>query len=171
MIGTASRMVSDAQPNPSSAKVAPRIRHIGDRGAPRDLLERPPGRIQQEPARRPASRPARDRGDLGETGQLRPCQIQAPGDEPDRLAAFYVIMMLVILALHLLAMIAGLLLALLVPERPHVLRPAITTARFALSRGESTSDHGPDLLQPARPARAAIDVHRRWLRGDLSVRG
>ncbi|EWS82960.1 hypothetical protein [Brachybacterium phenoliresistens] len=51
------------------------------------------------------------------------------------------------------------------------LRPAITNARFAMSRGESTSDHGPDLLQPARPARAAIDGHRRWLRGERPPHG
>lgn len=40
---------------------------------------------------------------------------------------------------------------------------ALTGSRFALRRGESTFDHGPDLLQPARPTRAAIDAHRRWL--------
>ncbi|WP_394214195.1 PH domain-containing protein [Brachybacterium vulturis] len=44
---------------------------------------------------------------------------------------------------------------------------ALTGSRFALYRGESTFDHGPDLLQPARPARAAIDTHRRWLHGAL----
>lgn len=40
---------------------------------------------------------------------------------------------------------------------------ALTGSRFALRRGESTVDHGPDLPQPARPPRAAIDAHRRWL--------
>lgn len=44
---------------------------------------------------------------------------------------------------------------------------ALTGSRFALYRGESTFDHGADLLQPARPARAAIDTHRRWLHGAL----
>ncbi|ATG51745.1 hypothetical protein CFK38_09575 [Brachybacterium vulturis] len=44
---------------------------------------------------------------------------------------------------------------------------ALTGSRFALYRGESTFENGPDLLQPARPARAAIDTHRRWLHGAL----
>lgn len=44
-------------------------------------------------------------------------------------------------------------------------RCALTGSRFALHRGESMFDHGSDLLQPARPTRAAIDAHRRWLRG------
>lgn len=44
---------------------------------------------------------------------------------------------------------------------------ALTGSRFALYRGESAHDHGPDLLQPARPTRAAIDMHRRWLHGHL----
>ncbi|MGP9539660.1 PH domain-containing protein [Brachybacterium sp. AOP43-C2-M15] len=44
---------------------------------------------------------------------------------------------------------------------------ALTGSRFALYRGESTFDHGQDLLQPARPARAAIDTHRRFLHGAL----
>lgn len=44
---------------------------------------------------------------------------------------------------------------------------ALTGSRYAMRRGESTFDHGPDLLQPARPARAAIDTHRRWLDGSL----
>ena len=43
----------------------------------------------------------------------------------------------------------------------------ITEARSAMRRGESVFDHGSDLMQPARPTRAAIDAHRRWLRGDL----
>lgn len=42
---------------------------------------------------------------------------------------------------------------------------ALTGSRFALYRGESVHDHGPDLLQPARPTRAAIDAHQRWLHG------
>jgi len=44
---------------------------------------------------------------------------------------------------------------------------ALTGSRFALYRGEPISDHGHDLMQPARPARAAIDTHRRWLHGAL----
>ena len=41
----------------------------------------------------------------------------------------------------------------------------ITEARSAMRRGESVFDHGSDLMQPARPTRAAIDAHRWWLRG------
>ncbi len=47
------------------------------------------------------------------------------------------------------------------------IRSALTGSRFALYRGESIHDHGSDLLQPARPTRAAIDTHRRWLHGAL----
>ena len=43
----------------------------------------------------------------------------------------------------------------------------ITEARSAMRRGESTRDHGPRLTEPARPTRAAIDAHRRWLRGEF----
>ncbi len=43
----------------------------------------------------------------------------------------------------------------------------ITEARSALRRGESTRDHGPDLSAPAVPTRAAVDAHRRWLRGEF----
>lgn len=46
-------------------------------------------------------------------------------------------------------------------------RSAITGSRFTVHRGESPMDHGQDLLQPARPTRAAIDAHRRWGRGEL----
>lgn len=49
-------------------------------------------------------------------------------------------------------------------------RSAITGARYALRRGESTLDHGHDLLQPARPTRAAIDAHRRYLAGEFGPR-
>lgn len=42
-------------------------------------------------------------------------------------------------------------------------RSELTAARSAVRRGESTSDHGPDLLQPARPTRAAIQAHREYL--------
>lgn len=47
------------------------------------------------------------------------------------------------------------------------LRSGITSSRRALYRGESPVDHGPDLLRPARPTRAAIDAHRRYLRGEF----
>ncbi|EWS82962.1 PH domain-containing protein [Brachybacterium phenoliresistens] len=43
-------------------------------------------------------------------------------------------------------------------------RSELTAARYALRRGESVSDHGPDLLQPARPTRAAIQAHQEHLR-------
>ena len=46
----------------------------------------------------------------------------------------------------------------------------ITEARSAMRRGERTADHGPGLRDPAIPTRAAIDAHRRWLRGELPVR-
>ncbi|ATG54593.1 hypothetical protein CFK41_07315 [Brachybacterium ginsengisoli] len=46
----------------------------------------------------------------------------------------------------------------------------ITAARSAMRRGERTSDHGPGLRGAARPTRAAIDAHRRWLSGDLGPR-
>ncbi|MBB5831158.1 PH domain-containing protein [Brachybacterium aquaticum] len=48
------------------------------------------------------------------------------------------------------------------------IRAPITEARSAMRRGESTWDHGPDLTAPARPTRAAIDAHRRWLRGEFA---
>lgn len=43
----------------------------------------------------------------------------------------------------------------------------ITETRTAMRRGESRFDHGPDLMQPAKPTRAAIDAHQRYLRGDF----
>lgn len=43
----------------------------------------------------------------------------------------------------------------------------VTAARYAIRRGESTFDHGPQLLHPARPVRAAIDAHQRYLRGEF----
>ena len=46
---------------------------------------------------------------------------------------------------------------------------SITAARFALRRGESTYDHGPELLHPAIPVRAAIDAHQRYLRGEFTA--
>lgn len=46
-------------------------------------------------------------------------------------------------------------------------RSAVTGARYAIRRGESTSDHGPSLRGPARPTRAAIHAHRRYLGGRL----
>lgn len=46
----------------------------------------------------------------------------------------------------------------------------ITEARSAMRRGERTSDHGPGLRGAARPTRAAIDAHRRWLRGEFGRR-
>lgn len=46
----------------------------------------------------------------------------------------------------------------------------LTEARAAMRRGERTSDHGADLKHPARPALAAIDAHRRWLRGEFGAR-
>ncbi|WP_129658125.1 PH domain-containing protein [Rothia halotolerans] len=46
-------------------------------------------------------------------------------------------------------------------------RSPITAARSAIRRGESTFDHGADLKSPARPARAAIEAHRRYLRGEF----
>jgi hypothetical protein len=46
----------------------------------------------------------------------------------------------------------------------------ITEARSAIRRGERTSDHGPGFREPAIPTRAAVDAHRRWLRGELSGR-
>jgi hypothetical protein len=44
----------------------------------------------------------------------------------------------------------------------------VTAARYAMRRGESTFDHGPQLLDAAFPVRAAIDAHRRYLRGEFS---
>lgn len=44
----------------------------------------------------------------------------------------------------------------------------ITEARSAMRRGERTTDHGPGLREAAIPTRAAIDAHRRWLRGEFS---
>ena len=44
----------------------------------------------------------------------------------------------------------------------------VTAARYAMRRGESTFDHGPQLLDAAIPVRAAIDAHRRYLRGQFS---
>ncbi|GAB3702018.1 hypothetical protein GCM10028815_09720 [Mariniluteicoccus flavus] len=43
----------------------------------------------------------------------------------------------------------------------------LTAARAAIRRGERTSDHGHDLLQPSRPTRAAMDAHTRHLRGEF----
>lgn len=43
----------------------------------------------------------------------------------------------------------------------------VTSARFAMRRGESTYDHGPQLLHPAVPVRTAIDAHQRYLRGEF----
>lgn len=48
---------------------------------------------------------------------------------------------------------------------------SITAASFALRRGESTYDHGPDLRHPAIPARAAIDAHQRYLHGEFGPVG
>lgn len=45
---------------------------------------------------------------------------------------------------------------------------SITAARFAMRRGESTYDHGPELLHPAVPVRVAIDAHQRYLRGEFT---
>lgn len=45
---------------------------------------------------------------------------------------------------------------------------AVTSARFAMRRGESPFDHGPQLLHPAIPVRAAIDAHQRYLRGEFT---
>lgn len=47
------------------------------------------------------------------------------------------------------------------------LKSALTNSRNTLYRGEPLADHGPDLMHAARPARAAIETHRRWLHGDL----
>lgn len=44
----------------------------------------------------------------------------------------------------------------------HRYRSAITEARSAQRRGEATADHGHDLLQPARPTRAAIAAHQAY---------
>lgn len=44
---------------------------------------------------------------------------------------------------------------------------SVTAARYAMRRGESTFDHGPELLHPAIPVRAAIDAHQRYLRGEF----
>ncbi|MGP9539657.1 PH domain-containing protein [Brachybacterium sp. AOP43-C2-M15] len=46
----------------------------------------------------------------------------------------------------------------------------ITEARSARRRGERIADHGPGSREPAITTRAAIDAHRRWLRGELSGR-
>ena len=43
----------------------------------------------------------------------------------------------------------------------------VTAARYAIRRGESPYDHGPELLHPAIPVRVAIDAHQRYLRGEL----
>lgn len=42
-------------------------------------------------------------------------------------------------------------------------RSELTAARSAIRRGESTFDHGPDLMQPARPTRAAMQAHQEFL--------
>ena len=47
------------------------------------------------------------------------------------------------------------------------LKSALTNSHSTLYRGESPYDHGPDLMHAARPARAAIETHRRWLHGTL----
>lgn len=54
---------------------------------------------------------------------------------------------------------------LLAPHDGRRLGSPITEARSAMRRGERTRDHGPDLMTPARPTRAAIDAHVRFLRG------
>ncbi|MFC7621947.1 PH domain-containing protein [Microlunatus sp. GCM10028923] len=43
----------------------------------------------------------------------------------------------------------------------------VTGARSAFRRGEAASDHGPDLLQPAIPTRAALDARERHCRGEF----
>jgi hypothetical protein len=48
-------------------------------------------------------------------------------------------------------------------------RSPLTAARSAIRRGESAYDHGADLRSPARPARAAIEAHRRYLRGEFTA--
>lgn len=45
------------------------------------------------------------------------------------------------------------------------LKSALTHSHNTLYRGEPLTDHGPDLMHAARPARAAIETHRRWLHG------
>lgn len=46
----------------------------------------------------------------------------------------------------------------------------ITAARSAMRRGEHSRDHGLDFRSPARPTKAAMDAHRRWLRGEFEAR-
>jgi len=77
-----------------------------------------------------------------------------------RAAPGVLVRVLVTLALigHALTMGAALLLALLVPERPHVLLALVIVLGWGL-----TGSPSPSFC--ARPARAAIDGHRRWLRG------
>lgn len=43
----------------------------------------------------------------------------------------------------------------------------VTTANYAMWRGESFRDHGEDLRSGGRPAHAAIDAHRRYLAGEF----
>lgn len=95
-------------------------------------------------------------------------------------SVFHLVLVAVLLLILAASLLGGMLLALVVPERPNLVLAAVamiattdgrrvtsalTGSRFALHRGESTHDHGSDLLQPARPARAAIEAHRRWLHG------
>ena len=47
------------------------------------------------------------------------------------------------------------------------LTPLVTTANYAMWRGESFWDHGEDLRSGGRPAHAAIDAHRRYLAGEF----
>ena len=47
------------------------------------------------------------------------------------------------------------------------LTPLVTTANYAMWRGESYWDHGRDLRSGGRPAHAAIDAHRRYLAGEF----
>lgn len=43
----------------------------------------------------------------------------------------------------------------------------VTTANYAMWRGESYWDHGEDLRSGGRPVHAAIDAHRRYLAGEF----
>ena len=47
------------------------------------------------------------------------------------------------------------------------LTPLVTTANYAMWRGESFWDHGEDLRSGGRPAHAAVDAHRRYLAGEF----
>lgn len=49
-------------------------------------------------------------------------------------------------------------------------RSELTAARWALRRGERTSDHGSSLTDPARPTRAAIAAHRDYLHRAANAR-